>query len=414
MTFQARNVPNTILDLRVPVWVSALQFLPVPGAQQASELTSTSAARTDASPNLLALVSRHRHVRLYDIRASPRPTTSVEVGEYAFTALDVAADGLSLLTGDSIGTMLRLDLRTGLKELGTYKGVGGAVRSIAVSATQPYFASASLDRHLHVHNVSSRARLRRLYLKQCLTSVLLVPTTGTDGRGSEEAELAPEPPPDTRVRITYSRGAALRPTAAAAVAAGDEDDGDAVWEELDMRSRAAAGADGAAEVPRLAGSKHSREAVPVSNVLSTAETEGDDQDGLESDEDGMSDDDLDDGDAMDDEDDDEVEVDGDESDPDSGDDEDDDEDLDDGLEEKDSRPTPARRSEGFGAGLDDDDDDPLVSSVAAAKSLRREVEAAKRSEDRLGGRQATGGRGRTSDAAIPGKAARGRGPKAGR
>lgn len=406
-TFQARNVPNTTLDLRVPVWVSALQFLPAAGAQQAAERASTSAARTDASPHILALASRHRHVRLYDVRAGRRPGLSVELGEYPFTALDVSADGLSLLAGDSIGTLRRLDLRASLRQTSTYKGAGGCVRSLAVSAAQPYFASAGLDRCLHVHHVETRAQLRRVYLKQCLTAVLLVPAEargGDEGRsgGGAAAELAPEPPPDTRVRITYSRGAALRPVAAAVPEAGADDD-DAVWEELDRRAIAAASAssaaagggdgggmadgvvyDAATASGRVAGTKHRREVVEVevggASDDESAESFG--EDGADDDLEGLDDS--------------EGEEDGSDIEEEDEDDEDDDGDLDDGDDDAEPRELKAAKSnrsmrdeddfeDGGAAGAWEEDDDPLVSSQAVAKSLRKEVDAARRAAERASG-----------------------------
>ena len=406
-TFQARNVSNTELDLRVPVWVSAMQFLPEAGSSATTGPLSTSSARDDASPHVIALASRHRHVRLYDIRAGRRPLVSVELGEYAFTALDAAADGLSILTGDSIGTLRRLDIRAGLRQVCVYKGAGGCVRSLAVSAAQPYFASVGLDRCLHVHHLETRARLRRVYLKQCLTAVLFVPgapEAAAGGRAASsgvvdggDSELAPEPPQDTRVRITYARGAALRPVATAGAANADVENDD-VWEELDRRAAAA----GAPPPPRLAGQKHRREGtsaailgkppasdLPVEDAAEGLESGSEDDDDLGFDEEDEDDDDLDDesdgGDDVDD-------------------DDDDDDDLDDeGGDEGHAKATRGSSSRSGGRMVDDDDDDdeedcgrgvageedeeddPLVSSAAVAKSLRKEVEAVRRAEERSAG-----------------------------
>lgn len=405
-TFQARNVSNTELDLRVPVWVSAMQFLPEAGSSATTGPLSTSSARDDASPHVIALASRHRHVRLYDIRAGRRPLVSVELGEYAFTALDASADGLSILTGDSIGTLRRLDVRASLRQVCVYKGAGGCVRSLAVSAAQPYFASVGLDRCLHVHHFETRARLRRVYLKQCLTAVLFVPGAPEAAAGSRgasgmvdggDSELAPEPPQDTRVRITYARGAALRPVATAGAASTDVENDD-VWEELDRRAAAAG------EPPRLAGQKHRREGASAAILdkppASDLPVEDDDAEGLESGGEDDDDDDL----GFDEEDEDDDELD-DESD--SGDDvdDDDDDDLDDeGGGEGHAKSSRGVSSRSGGRMVDDDDDDdeedrgrgvagaeeeeeddPLVSSAAVAKSLRKEVEAVRRAEERAAG-----------------------------
>ena len=61
-TFKARNVPHDFLDLRVPVWVQDLTFV-------------------NESPDLVSIVSRHGHLRLYDVRSSNRPVVNFKVLE---------------------------------------------------------------------------------------------------------------------------------------------------------------------------------------------------------------------------------------------------------------------------------------------------------------------------------------------
>jgi hypothetical protein len=373
-TFQARNVPHTMLDLRVPVWVSAIQFLPDIGTLQTEDAVSTSASRPDASPHVVALVSRHRHARIYDIRASRRPMVSTEIGEFALTAVETTNDGSGLLVGDSTGILRRLDLRAGLRQMSVYKGIGGSIKAIAVSSKQPYVFSAGLDRCLHVHQIESRERLRRVYLKQCLTAMLLVPTLSVAGRDAADTTLAPEPPPDSRVRITYVRGVAVPQASTAAV----EDDDDALWADLDRR--AAAGI----KRPRIAASQGgSLAAGSDDDVMGRGAEEAssdydDDEDNLE-DADGDSDAPL----------------------PRSKAGTRDH--SDDGGDASDEEEVGETDDEGDGDGLnsaadseddDDDDDDPLVSSQAAARSLRREVETVQRAETR----QRAGGAGKVNSA----------------
>ena len=71
------QVRNDELDLRVPVWVSDLDFLP-------------------HSPGSLPCVvtgSAHRHIRTYDPRAQKRPVLSIEYEDCAITAVAVTPDG---------------------------------------------------------------------------------------------------------------------------------------------------------------------------------------------------------------------------------------------------------------------------------------------------------------------------------
>ena len=168
--FQARNVANTMLDLRVPIWVSALAFLPEAGVA------------TGGPANVLAAATGYRHVRVYDVRSGRRPVGSADIGEHPFTALEPTAcdGGRSILTGDASGAMRRIDVGT-LRQIAGYDGAGGSVRSITCHATLPYFASASLDRSLRIHHVETRALLRRVYLKQRLTAAAFVPRLPDSG-----------------------------------------------------------------------------------------------------------------------------------------------------------------------------------------------------------------------------------------
>ena len=64
--FRAKNVPRDNLDLRVPIWISAVHFL---------------------SPTTLATGTAYKQIRVYDIRAKPRPVKSMELGEHRVSVL---------------------------------------------------------------------------------------------------------------------------------------------------------------------------------------------------------------------------------------------------------------------------------------------------------------------------------------
>lgn len=64
------------LQLRVPIWVSQISFVP--------EVESSS---------LVVVGTGHHQIRLYDIRAQRRPLYSQEFGDAMVTAMDVTPDG---------------------------------------------------------------------------------------------------------------------------------------------------------------------------------------------------------------------------------------------------------------------------------------------------------------------------------
>ena len=268
-TFVARNVGNTMLDLRVPVWVAGIQFLG--GGTEPST----------AAPHLLAVATGHRQVRLYDARANRRPVKSVDIGDHPFTVSALAPDGASLLVGDTAGTLIRLDLAT-LRQIGAYQGIGGSIRSISVwsGTSQPLVATAGLDRCVRVHHIETRALLRRIYLKQRLTAVAFAPETttapadeeGEDGGyavGGSSGGLTAEVDNSGRIRLSTAAAAEAAKLAAAEAGEDDgEDDGD-VWAELDRRAKApAGGAAAAAAAPATAtvGTKRGRPAAAASSA----------------------------------------------------------------------------------------------------------------------------------------------------
>lgn len=78
--------------------------------------------------------------------------------------------GLQVWAANGMGKVQCLDLRMN-KLQGSLKGLGGAVKSLALHPELPILASVGLDRFLRIHNVDSKALLCKLYLKQHLTAV---------------------------------------------------------------------------------------------------------------------------------------------------------------------------------------------------------------------------------------------------
>lgn len=178
-SWRARNLANDNLDLQVPVWVSALCQMPT-------------------QPDVLAMAtgyvqSRLRgEVRLYDASAQRRPVMRrvAPLGDEALRAVAATPDGRYVLAGSTSGSMCRLDVRMGLKPLGSYRGASGSIRAIAAHASLPLVVCASLDRHVRVYRLESQsgAPIAKAYLKQRLSSLLLSAETPGGGALSADAD----------------------------------------------------------------------------------------------------------------------------------------------------------------------------------------------------------------------------------
>ncbi|XP_038643271.1 WD repeat-containing protein 74 [Scyliorhinus canicula] len=92
--FTAKNVRNDWLDLRVPVWVRDMQF--IPGSDKIVTCTG------------------HCQVRVYDPSTPQRrPVMEMTYEEYPLTALSLTSDANSVVVGNTRGQMAVLDLRKG-------------------------------------------------------------------------------------------------------------------------------------------------------------------------------------------------------------------------------------------------------------------------------------------------------------
>ncbi|XP_072106888.1 WD repeat-containing protein 74-like isoform X2 [Mobula birostris] len=149
--FTAKNVRNDWLDLRVPVWVRDVHFIPASGK--------------------LVTCTGHSQVRVYDPSAQRRPVLEMTYGEVPLTALSLTPDANSVIVGNTHGHLAVLDLRKG-QLLRCLKGQAGSVRSVQCHPSLPFVASCGLDRFLRVHNVVDGKLVHKVYLKSRLNCLL--------------------------------------------------------------------------------------------------------------------------------------------------------------------------------------------------------------------------------------------------
>ena len=196
--FTAKNVPNDMLNLRVPVWNADLDF------------------RTGSDNELLAATAA-REIRHYDLREGRRRPvytaaidgTKMDVGDCRLSALALYGEHLAVV-GDVVGGLSLFDLRqrqscgcaapaalqpvacrvsqppTAVRHR-AMAGGGGSVRDIAVDEARGSVACCGCDRYLRVYSVrKSRELLHKIYLKQRLNCLLVVPSPEAEQRRRQE------------------------------------------------------------------------------------------------------------------------------------------------------------------------------------------------------------------------------------
>jgi WD40 repeat protein len=170
IAFKAKNVPNTFLDLRVPEFISSIDFAP-------------------GSDRVLVTGNMHKRIRLHDTRAKQRPVQDMEASGHPVTAVKFQpnADSRYVIYGDRAGNTRRMDLRKQGHSVSGYHGCAGSVRAVLCHPTEALVHSVSLDRHLRTYKVDARPNLiKKVYLKQQLTAAMLLPPF-SEGKTSSHA-----------------------------------------------------------------------------------------------------------------------------------------------------------------------------------------------------------------------------------
>ncbi|KAI9498615.1 WD40-repeat-containing domain protein [Zychaea mexicana] len=189
LVFQAKNVKNDFLDLRVKVWIHDLQFLNEEGTR-------------------IVTATHYHQIRVYDTRKQRRPISDWEIGKTPLLTLHIGSDLDHVIYTDTMSNVATVDLRKGT--VGAhYKGFTGAVSDLLVvpqpsllaaveedsknkdkKQQKPVLASVSLDRFLRVHEMSTQFRRvdHKVYLKQRMTCILVDETFEFPKEEDEEQE----------------------------------------------------------------------------------------------------------------------------------------------------------------------------------------------------------------------------------
>jgi len=143
--FKARNLPHDFLDLRVPVWIQDLTFLP-----RTSELVAT--------------CTRYGQIRLYDVRAGQRPVSNVQFVDHAIMSISSTMNDRQVIVGTAKGEAGLYDLRNPGQEklVKKFHDFSGSIRCMVASQELPYVISCGLDRHVYVHHLSQRLAVKKV------------------------------------------------------------------------------------------------------------------------------------------------------------------------------------------------------------------------------------------------------------
>lgn len=157
VVWEAENVPNDYLDLRVPIYITSVDLL-----NPTTDCVSTGAHVTTGTG--------YKQVRLYDTQASKAPVHSFDIGDYRVTALR-SIHGHQVYVADTAGGLSLWDLRT-YRKVQTLKGCVGSIRDIQLSEDQTALLCVGLDRYLHVYGTERNKLSEKIYVKSRLNCCL--------------------------------------------------------------------------------------------------------------------------------------------------------------------------------------------------------------------------------------------------
>jgi WD40 repeat protein len=230
--FKAKNLANDWLNLRVPNHDLDYAFLP---AVDSGVWAPGAWANESTDSYRIAAVTGYKKVRLYDLKADARPVMDVELGKYSAHSVAAMRDGVHVIVGDGVGRVQILDTRFNLRPVGILRGASGSTRSVSVHNSLPMVASVGLDRHLRVHDLTTRHLLKAVYLKQKLNCCLF--SSVEPARGKARSDVADKDVAYDRRgnAIRARRGVAADPEDGAAAA---EEEGGDVWRQFDAAATA--------------------------------------------------------------------------------------------------------------------------------------------------------------------------------
>lgn len=165
--WQARNVKETRIHLRVPVWVKKIYFL---DTEEEGEVFK------------LLVVTRYGQFRLYNPKEGRRPRQDMKISEHPITVVErgTGTNSHTIVASDTKTSTYVVNITdTSFNMAGKLAGATGAVQALSAYSTfekrnSPVMATGGLDRYLRVFELDGRSVEAKVFTGTQITAVLVL------------------------------------------------------------------------------------------------------------------------------------------------------------------------------------------------------------------------------------------------
>ena len=152
--FKAKNLPNDELNLRIP-------------------MHDTDIVEVKNNPRLNYISTVFGEIRLYDKKASPRPSLNKQVTKSKINKIDITDDNNYLFIGDNSGYCAMLDIRKNFSPCRTFKGNSGSIKTLLNIEQNNNLIVGGFDRYIKWYNYKTGEN-DKIFLKNKIKKAILV------------------------------------------------------------------------------------------------------------------------------------------------------------------------------------------------------------------------------------------------
>ena len=167
--YKAKNLPNDELSLRVPIH-------------------DTDIVEFKNNPRLNYVSTAYGEIRLYDKKASPRPSLNKKITKSKINKIDITDDNNYLFIGDNSGYCAMLDIRKNFSPCKTFKGNTGAIKTLFNIEQNNNLIVAGLDRYVKWFDYNT-GDSDKIFVKNRVNSAILVGFEKNNKFEDEQSEI---------------------------------------------------------------------------------------------------------------------------------------------------------------------------------------------------------------------------------